>query len=117
MRFSQLFVGGAGSSVVLRYLLAARGHDDTEWQAEQAALGLPPAGHAIDLFFSFLLIAGFVVWGIRRRPRMSSFLRLVILAAVGIVLLIGLQAGNNAVFDRLFPVVKVVNAPAGFGAR
>jgi hypothetical protein len=44
-------------------------------------------------------------------------LRLVILAAVGIVLLISLQAGNNAVFDRLFPVVKVVNMPAGLDAR
>jgi len=67
--------------------------------------------------FGVLLIAGFVVWGVRRRPRLSSFLRLVILAAVGIVLLISLQAGNNAVFDRLFPVVKVVNMPAGLDAR
>ena len=33
------------------------------------------------------------------------------LAAIGIILLIALQAGNNAVFDRLFPVVKVVNLP------
>jgi hypothetical protein len=39
------------------------------------------------------------------------------LATIGIISLIGLQAGNNAVFDRLFPVVKVVNVPAGFDAR
>jgi len=64
-----------------------------------------------------LLIAGFVVWGIRRRPRLSSFIRLVTLAIFGMILLIGLQAGNNAVFDRLFPVVKVVNVPAGLDAR
>ena len=48
---------------------------------------------------------------------MSSLLGLVTLAIFGIVLLIGLQAGNNAVFDRLFPVVKVVNVPAGLDAR
>ena len=64
-----------------------------------------------------LLIAGLVIWRIRRRPRLSTLLRLVILAMVGIILLIGLQAGNTAVFDRLFPVVKVVNVPAGLDAR
>jgi len=42
---------------------------------------------------------------------------LALVAIFGIVLLISLQAGNNAVFDRLFPVVKVVNVPAGFDAR
>jgi hypothetical protein len=39
------------------------------------------------------------------------------LAIFGIILLIGLQAGNNAVLGRIFPVVKVVNAPAGLDAR
>jgi hypothetical protein len=101
----------------LRFLLVGRGHDATEWQAAQAALGLPPAGHAIGLFFLFLLIAGFVIWRIRRRPRLSSLLRLVILAMVGIILLVALQAGNNAVFGRVFPVVTVVNVPAGFDPR
>lgn len=101
----------------LRFLLVGRGHDATEWQAAQTALGLPRAGHAIDLFFLLLLIAVLVVWGIRRRPRLSSFLRLVILATVGIVLLIALQTGNNTVFDHVFPVVKVVNMPAGLDAR
>jgi hypothetical protein len=38
-------------------------------------------------------------------------------AIFGIFLLIVLQAGNNAVFDRLFPVVKVVNQPARLDAR
>jgi len=64
-----------------------------------------------------LLIAALVIWGIRRRPRLSSLLRLVILAMVGIFLLIVLQAGNNAVFDRMFPVVKLVNQPARLDAR
>ena len=101
----------------LRFLLVGRGHDGTEWQAAQAALGLPPAGHSIDLFFLFLLNAGLVIWGIRRRPSQSSLLGLVTLAIFGVILVVGLQAGNNAVFDRLFPVVKVVNIPAGLDAR
>jgi hypothetical protein len=101
----------------LRFLLVGRGHDDTEWQAAQTALGLPPAGHAIDAFFLCLLIAGFIVWGIRLHPPLSSLLRLVTVAIAGIVLLIVLQAGNNTVFDRVFPVVKMVNVPAGLDPR
>jgi len=101
----------------LRFLLVGRGHDATEWQAAQTALGLPPAGHAIDVFFFCLLVAGFLVWGIRLHPRPSSLLRIVILGIAGIVLLVVLQVGNNAVFDRMFPVVKVVNVPAGLDPR
>ena len=100
-----------------RFVLVGRGHDATEWQAAQAALGLPPAGHAIDLFLLFLLIAGLAVWAIRLRPRLSSVLRVVTTAIIGIVLVVGLQAGNNAVFDRLFPIVKIDNLPAGLDAR
>jgi hypothetical protein len=97
----------------LRFLLVGRGHDDTEWQAAQTALGLPTAGHAIDILFLCLLIAGFVVWGIRLHPPLPSLLRLVTLGIAGTILLVALQLGNNAVFDRMFPVVKVVNVPAG----
>jgi hypothetical protein len=39
------------------------------------------------------------------------------LATIGIISLGALQGGNNAVFDRMFPVARVVNAPAGFDAR
>jgi hypothetical protein len=101
----------------LRFLLVGRGHDDTEWQAAQTALGLTPAGHAIDVFFLCLLVAGFLIWGIRLHPRLSALLRLVALGIAGIVLLALLQAGNNAVFDPMFPVVKVVNVPSGLDAR
>jgi hypothetical protein len=101
----------------LRLLFVGRGHGGTEWQAAQAALGLPPAGHAIDAFFLCLLIAGLIVWGIRLRPTLSPLLRLVTLAIVGIILLVALQVGNNAVFDRMFPSVRVINVPAGLDAR
>jgi hypothetical protein len=101
----------------LRFLLVGRGHDDTEWQAAQTALGLAAAGHAIDVFFLCLFIVGVIVWGVRLRPRWSSLLRLVPLAVGGTVLLVALQLGNNAVFDRMFPVVTVVNVPAGLDPR
>jgi len=101
----------------VRFLLVGRGHDDVEWQAAQTALGLPPTGHAIDAFFLCLLIAGFVVWVFRLHPPLGSWLRLATMAIGGIVLLIMLQVGNNAVFDHLFPVVKMVNVPAGLDPR
>ena len=106
-----------------RFFHSASTHFDFCWWDEGTTLRsgrlhkLLSVCRLLDLFFLLLLIAGLVIWGIRRRPRLSSLLRLVILAAVGIVLLISLQAGNNAVFDRLFPVVKVVNMPAGLDAR
>jgi hypothetical protein len=101
----------------LRFLVVGRGHDETEWQAAQTALGLAPAGHAIDVFFLCLLTAGIIVWGIRLHARLSSFLRLVIVGIAGVILLVVLQAGNNAVFDRMFPVVKVLNVPQGLDVR
>jgi hypothetical protein len=101
----------------LRFLLVGRGHDDTEWQAAQTALGLWPAGHAIDVLFVSLLVAGFIVWGIRLRPRLSSLLRLALLGVAGTILLVALQLGNDAVFDRMFPAVQIVNVPAGLDPR
>jgi hypothetical protein len=101
----------------IRFLLVGRGHDGTEWQAAQAALGLSPAGHAIDVFFLCLLIAGFIIWGVRLHPAPRSVVKIVALAIAGAILLVALQVGNNAVFDRVFPAVKVINIPGGLGPR
>jgi hypothetical protein len=101
----------------LRFLLVGRGHDGTEWQAAQTALGLPPAGHAIDVFFICLLIGGLAVWFFGSHPPLRSLLRLVALGITGTVFLIGLQDGNNAVFDRAFPDVSIINVPAGLDPR
>jgi len=101
----------------LRFLVVGRGHDSTEWQAAQTALGLRPAGHAIDVFFLCLLIAGLAMWFLRLHPPLWALLRLAALGIAGTVFLIGLQAANNAVFDRTFPEVKIVNVPAGLDPR
>ena len=102
----------------VRFLLAGRGHDGSEWQAAQAALGLAPAGHVIDVFLLCLLVEGIIVWGLRLRsaPR-HSLLRFVALAIGGIVLLLALQVGNNALFDRFFPSTRLVNVPSGLDCR
>jgi hypothetical protein len=100
-----------------RYLIAGRGHDGLEWQGAQAALGLAPAGHALDIFFLCLLCLGLGIWAIRMRPRLRQwFIKLPGLAIGGIVLLVALQVANNLVFNRFFPDTTV-DAPEGFDAR
>jgi hypothetical protein len=102
----------------IRFLLAGRGHDGLEWKAAQAALGLAPNGHALDVFFLCLWIAGIALWGSRLRfPLRHSLLKFVGLVLAGGVLLVALQVGNNALFDRHFPRTKVVNTPSGLDPR
>lgn len=102
----------------VRFLLLGRGHDGTEWQAAQAALGLVPAGHAVDVFFLCLSLAGIVAWAARLRfPLRRKLLRLAGAALGGIILLVALQVANNRLFDRFFPPAQVVGAPSGLDAR
>jgi hypothetical protein len=102
----------------IRFLLTGRGHDGVEWQAAQAALGLAPAGHALDVFFLCLWLAGIILWGSPLPfPLHYSLLRLVGLTIAGVILLNALQDGNNRLFDRHFPDTKVVNTPSGLDTR
>jgi hypothetical protein len=71
----------------------------------------------LNLFLLCLLIAGLPVWVIRLHPRLSSVFGPISMTIIGVILLVVLQAGNNAVFDRVFPVAEVVNLPRGFDAR
>jgi uncharacterized SAM-binding protein YcdF (DUF218 family) len=101
-----------------RFLLAGRGHDGVEWQATQTALGLAPAGHAIDVFFLCLWLAGIILWGSRLRfPLRYSLLRFAGLALAGFILLVVVQVGNNRLFDRHLPDARVVNTPSGLDPR
>ena len=89
-----------------------------EWQAAQTALGLKPAGHAIDVFFLCLWLAGMILWGTRLRfPLRHSLLRFAGLAIGGVMLLVALQVGNNRLFDRHFPKTRVLNTPSGLDPR
>jgi len=98
----------------IRFLLAGRGHDGLEWQAAQTALGLAPAGHAIDVFFLCLCLAGIVLWGSRLHfPLRYPLMKFAGLVIAGVILLVVLQAGNNRLFDRHFAATTVVNTPSG----
>ena len=86
--------------------------------ALQTALGLSPAGHAIDVFFLCLWLAGIILWGSRLRPPLRyPLLRLVGVTIGGVILLSVLQVGNNRLFDRHFPDAKVLNTPSGLDPR
>jgi hypothetical protein len=89
---------------VLRFLIAGRGHDGTEFQNAQAALGLSYSGHALDWFFLTACTAIGLLWLLKSRTRPGiRFLRKRAMGAVfGLLLLLGLQMINNMVFDPIF---------------
>jgi glucan phosphoethanolaminetransferase (alkaline phosphatase superfamily) len=89
---------------VVRFLVVGRGHDATEFQEAQAALGLSYSGHALDWFFLIALIAIALIWLLKSRTRPGLHLLWKCLkgAALGVLLLAGLQMTNNMIFDPIF---------------
>ncbi|GEM_PF-782617 len=87
----------------LRFLLAGRGHDGTEFQDAQAALGLSFSGHALDWFFLVSLIAIALVWLLKSqtRPGIHILRKWLKGAVLGLLLLMGLQKANNMIFDPI----------------
>ena len=87
----------------LRFMLAGRGHDGTEFQEAQAALGLSYAGHAVDWLFVSLFVVATVFWFWRTRahPTPRLVVRLMVLTIAAFVVLALLQSINNRVFDPL----------------
>jgi hypothetical protein len=98
----------------LRFLLEGRGHDSTEWQEAQTALGASPSGHFLDFLFLVLLIAGCasLAWFREISLGWRSLLKSAGLALLGLAIIIFVQVGNNAVFDKHFPKTRTVNVPA-----
>jgi hypothetical protein len=88
----------------LRFLLAGRGHDATEFQEAQAAMGLTYSGHVLDWMFLGLFLMAAALWLWRTRPRLTWRLvgRLFIGAVAALVVLVLLQSVNNTVFDPFF---------------
>ncbi len=97
----------------LRFILAGRGHDGTEFQEAQAALGLSYAGHGVDWLFVSLFVAASVFWFWRTRPRPTPRLvvRLILGAMAAFVILALLQTINNRLFDPLFESKPAQNQP------
>ncbi len=100
----------------LRFLLVGRGHDGLEWQEAQSAIGADPAGHAVDLLFLCLFVAGCATLAARRgiSLRWKAVLRVAGLSLAGMAMIVILQVANNAVFNRFFSDPTVLHVPAGF---
>jgi|WetSurMetagenome_2_1015567.scaffolds.fasta_scaffold67723_2 hypothetical protein len=86
----------------LRFILSGRGHDETEFQEAQSALGLGYSGHSLDLIFLMLFVLGVIVWIIKSKPNYKIMGRLLIGFVLMFIFVIGLQVINNAVFDPIF---------------
>ena len=86
----------------LRFILVGRGHDSTEFQEAQSALGLSYSGHSLDWIFLFLFLFGIVVWIIKFKPNYKIIGRLSIGFVLTLIFAIGLQVINNTIFDPIF---------------
>jgi hypothetical protein len=99
----------AGSIVMpgaysLRFLLAGRGHDATEFQEAQAAMGFSYSGHSLDWIFVAIFFAVLLIWIAKSRPTFKISGRLLIGFVLTIIFIIGHQVLNNAIFDRVFMI-------------
>jgi hypothetical protein len=118
---SALFAGAmtAPGCYMLRFLLLGSGHDGTEFQEAQAALGLSYPGHAIDRLFYGLFVAAavFWFWRTRARPTLRLVCRLLAGAVAAAAAMVLLQSVNNAVFDPLLEPKAKQNQPTKGGLR
>lgn len=85
----------------LRFILSGRGHDATEFQEAQSALGLSYSGHSLDWIFLILFVFGVVVWIIKSKPHYKIIGRLSIGFVLTFIFVVGLQLLNNAIFDPI----------------
>jgi hypothetical protein len=86
----------------LRFLMLGRGHDASEFQEAQAAMGFSYSGHAIDWIFLLLFISVAFTWFIKSKPSYKIIGRLLLGALLAFCFIVILQEVNNAVFNPLF---------------
>jgi hypothetical protein len=86
----------------IRFLLKGRGHDATEFQEAQSALGLHYEGHTLDWLFLLLFLSGIIMWLIKSKPAFKILGKLLIGTVLTFIFFIALQDLNNFVFDPLF---------------
>jgi hypothetical protein len=85
-----------------RFFIVGRGHDATEFQEAQAAMGFTYSGHAIDWILLGLFLAGLVIWLVHKKPNFKIAGRLGLGFILTLIFVIALQTINNAIFDPLF---------------
>jgi hypothetical protein len=86
----------------LRFLLQGRGHDATEFQEAQAALGFTYSGHVLDWIFLVLFVAGITIWFFKTRPAYKIAGRILIGIPLTVIFIVSVQEINNTIFDPLF---------------
>lgn len=101
---SALFAASLSSPAMYSILFAlkGRGHDATEFQDAQSAIGASYSGHFLDWLFLLITLAGLAIWVTINKPTTKAVFRLVLGAVVTFVFIVALQKVNNAVFDPLF---------------
>lgn len=104
-RYSAAILAGAiamPGMYTFRFFLVGRGHDATEFQEAQAALGLNYSGHFIDWLFLVLFLSGIVFWVIKSKPNIRITGRLLVGFVLTAIFVVVLQVVNNAIFDPVF---------------
>lgn len=85
----------------LRFILQGRGHDDTEFQEAQAAMGFAYSGHFVDVVFLVLFVLGLVLWIFSAKPTYKIAGRILVGAILAVFFIVAVQKINNAIFDPL----------------
>jgi hypothetical protein len=101
---SSVFAGAMASPGLhsLFFLLKGRGHDATEFQEAQAALGQSYSGHFLDWLFVIILIVGTLVWIIGTKPSYKLIPKIALGVILSVVFISVFQDLNNRIFDPIF---------------
>lgn len=105
LKYSSALLAGAlamPAMYTFRFFLVGRGHDATEFQEAQAALGFNYSGHSIDWVLLVLFLLGAGIWFIKAKPGFKIAGRLVLGFIITLIFVVTLQSLNNAIFDPLF---------------
>ena len=86
----------------LRFLVIGRGHDATEFQEAQSALGVNYSGHFLDWLFSTLFLMGIFLWAFKSKPNYKIAGRILIGFVLTFIFILLLQKINNLIFDPIF---------------
>ena len=86
----------------IRFIIAGRGHDSTEFQETQSVLGLSYSGHSLDWIFALICLMGIFVWLVKSKPSYKIIGRLIIGFFLAVIFSVALQEINNAIFDPIF---------------
>jgi hypothetical protein len=84
------------------FVLKGRGHDGTEFQEAQAAMGFSYSGHSVDYLFLFLFIAGLMILWYKLKLTCKIAGRFLIGVILTFSFLVALQITNNRIFDPVF---------------